>query len=61
MRILLAAVDGCEFHRTVTDTSESLPTDLASAHAMILAERPARVEAEALAASTQAVRDKCRS
>jgi transposase len=38
----------------VTDTSESLPTDLASAHAMILAERAARVEAEALAASTQA-------
>ena len=39
---------------TVTDTSESLPTDLAVAHAMILAERTARVEAEALAARAQA-------
>jgi transposase len=38
----------------VTDTSESLPTDLAAAHAMIIAERAARVEAEALAASAQA-------
>jgi transposase len=38
----------------VTDTSESLPTDLAAAHAMILAERAARVEAEALAAKAQA-------
>jgi transposase len=38
----------------VTDTSESLPTDLAAAHAMILAERAARVEAEALAARAQA-------
>jgi transposase len=32
---------------------ESLPTDLAAAHAMILAERAARVEAEAVAASAQ--------
>jgi transposase len=38
----------------VTDTSESLPTDLAAAHAMILAERAARIEAEALAARAQA-------
>src|SRR6202171_3901964 len=38
----------------VTDSSESLPTDLATAHAMILAERAARVEAEALAANAQA-------
>src|SRR6202795_4029747 len=38
----------------VTDSSESLPTDLAAAHAMILAERAARVEAEALAARAQA-------
>jgi len=37
----------------VTDSSESLPTDLATAHAMILAERAARVEAEALAANAQ--------
>jgi transposase len=37
----------------VTDRSESLPTDLATAHAMILAERAARVEAEALAANAQ--------
>ena len=39
------------FHRIVTDSSESLPTDLATAHAMILAER---VEAEALAANARA-------
>jgi transposase len=38
----------------VTDTSESLPTDLAAAHAMIIAERAARVAAEALAARAQA-------
>jgi len=38
----------------VTDAPESLPTDLAAAHAMILAERAARLEAEALAASAQA-------
>jgi transposase len=38
----------------VTDSSESLPTDLATAHATILAERAARVEAEALAARAQA-------
>ncbi len=37
----------------MTDSSESLPTDLATAHAMILAERAARVEAEALAANAQ--------
>jgi transposase len=36
-------------------TAESLPSDLASAHAMILAERAARVEAEATAARAQAV------
>lgn len=35
-------------------TSESLPTDLATAHAMILAERAARLEAEAVAASAKA-------
>jgi transposase len=33
---------------------ESLPSDLAAAHAMILAERAARVEAEAVAASAKA-------
>ena len=38
----------------MTDSSESLPSDLAAAHAMILAERAARVEAEALAANAQA-------
>jgi transposase len=38
----------------VTDAPESLPTDLAAAHAMILAERAARLEAEALAARAQA-------
>jgi transposase len=35
-------------------SSESLPSDLAAAHAMILAERAARLEAEAVAASAQA-------
>jgi len=35
-------------------TSESLPTDLAAAHALILAERAARLEAEAVAASAKA-------
>jgi transposase len=34
----------------MTSASEPLPSDLAAAHAMILAERAARVEAEALAA-----------
>lgn len=34
--------------------SESLPTDLAAAHAMIIAERAARLEAEAVAASAKA-------
>jgi transposase len=36
-------------------TAESLPSDLAAAHAMILAERAARIEAEALAARATAV------
>lgn len=35
-------------------TSESLPTDLAAAHTMILAERAARLQAEAVAASAKA-------
>lgn len=35
--------------------AESLPSDLAAAHAMILAERAARIEAEALAARATAV------
>lgn len=35
--------------------TESLPSDLAAAHAMILAERAARIEAEALAARAAAV------
>jgi len=38
----------------MTSASESLPTDLAIAHAMICAERAARLQAEALAASAQA-------
>ena len=37
------------------DAAESLPSDLAAAHAMILAERAARLEAEAIAARAQAV------
>jgi transposase len=39
----------------VTAASESLPSDLAAAHAMIRAERAARVAAEAVAARAQAV------
>jgi len=39
----------------VTSEFESLPSDLAAAHAMILAERTARAEAEAVAARAQAV------
>lgn len=35
--------------------SESLPTDLAAAHALILAERAARIEAEARAARAEAI------
>jgi transposase len=37
------------------DAAESLPSDLAAAHAMILAERAARLQAEAAAARAQAV------
>lgn len=36
------------------DAAESLPSDLAAAHAMILAERAARLEAEVVAASAKA-------
>src|SRR5665811_300863 len=39
----------------MTSAFESLPSDLAAAHAMILAERAARMEAEAVAARAQAV------
>nr|QCL10265.1 transposase C of IS166 homeodomain protein [Rhizobium rhizogenes] len=39
----------------MTDVGDQLPDDLASAHAMILAERAARREAEAVAARAQAV------
>jgi transposase len=45
--------DGCDSIIVVTP-SESLPPDLAAAHAMILAERAARLQAEALAASAKA-------
>src|SRR4029079_12329927 len=38
----------------MTSSPESLPTDLAAAHAMILAERSARLEAEAVAANAKA-------
>jgi transposase len=38
----------------VTDTFDSLPSDLAAAHALILAERAARVESQARAARTEA-------
>lgn len=39
----------------MTEAADQLPDDLASAHAMILAERAARREAEAVAARAQAV------
>ena len=39
----------------MTSAFETLPSDLTAAHAMILAERAARVEAEAVAARAQAV------
>jgi transposase len=39
----------------MTDAADQLPDDLASAHALILAERAARREAEAVAARAQAV------
>ncbi len=39
----------------MTDMADQLPDDLARAHAMILAERAARREAEAVAARAQAV------
>jgi transposase len=38
----------------MTSSSESLPSDLSAAHAMILAERAARLEAQAAAANAQA-------
>lgn len=38
----------------MSNAAESLPSDLAAAHAMILAERAARLEAEATAARAQA-------
>ena len=40
--------------RCVTSPLESLPSDLAAAHAMLLAERAARLEAEAEAANAKA-------
>lgn len=42
------------FHRSVTNASDALPSDLAAAHAMIRAERAARLEAEAAAARGRA-------
>ena len=39
----------------MTSAFETLPSDLTAAHAMILAERAARVEADAVAARAQAV------
>jgi transposase len=39
----------------MTDGSESLPSNMAAAHAMILAERAARLDAEAVAARARAV------
>ena len=54
LRLLLADGDGCDSIAFVTPAPESLPSDLAAAHAMILAERRARLAAEAMAAGAQA-------
>src|SRR5258708_30555739 len=43
------------FDRLMKDAAESVPSDLAAAAAMILAERAARLQAEAAAARAQAV------
>jgi hypothetical protein len=52
---LLPGIDWRHPHETWRPTApESLPTDFAAAHAMILAEHAARVKAEAVAASAQA-------
>ena len=51
MMLLACSRGGCDSHRCVT-ASESLPTDLAAAHAMIIAERAARLEAEAVASAS---------
>jgi transposase len=45
----------------VPNNAEALPSDLAAAHAMILAERAARQESEARAAKAEADRDQSRS
>jgi hypothetical protein len=45
--------EGCDSITGVT-APESLPTDLAAAHALILAERAVRLEAEAAAANAKA-------
>ena len=54
LRFLLADGDGCDSIEFVTPAPESLTADLAAAHAMILAERRARLAAEAAAADAQA-------
>lgn len=51
---MFADSGGCDSIALVTPASEFLPSDLAAAHAMILAERQARLAAEAGAASAQA-------
>jgi transposase len=58
-RFLLAFAIGCDSIADVSTpaaspASSSLPADLAAAHAMILAERAKRIEAEAAASGTQA-------
>jgi transposase len=51
---LLADNGGYDSIVLMKDAAESLPHDLAAAHAMILTERAARLEAEAVAASARA-------
>ena len=52
---LLCSRRRIRFSGCMTSASDPLPSNLAAAHAMILAERTARVEAEAVAAHAQAV------
>lgn len=53
---MLADGGGCDSIAAVDPTALPLPADLAAAHAMILAERQARLAAAAEADRTQAVR-----
>jgi len=55
VRSALSRIGQPRFPPPVTTTPESLPSDLAAAHAMILAERAARLSAEAVRSSGAAL------